>query len=239
MAYSSLYYNLTNKKNKSQKGGMKRNVNDILKLFNEKKEFLAKVFLHLILQLTIIGIVCSKAENMDIIKNGYQYFGMFILMIILIIFMVSIQNPFIKFLLFTIFSVLMGITLSERTRYTNREAIKTAIFGTLGIFVAMFLFTIVLLMLGIEVDSTFGLFLLEALIIMIIVLITSYFMKASSTTYKIITGIFLFIFSLFIIYDTTNILIRDYYGNDFITASLDYLLDIVNIFIDLLTISNN
>jgi len=168
------------------------------------------------------GVIC--VENVTI-------------MIILIVLMVSIQNPFIKFILFTIFSVLMGITLSERTRHSNSEAIKTAIFGTLGIFVAMFLFTIVLLMLGIEVGSTFGLFLLEALIIMIIVSITSYFMKASSTTNKIIAGIFLFIFSLFIIYDTTNILIRDYYGNDFITASLDYLLDIVNIFIDLLNLN--
>ena len=239
MAYSSLYYNLTNNKNYNKKGGATRNFKDLIKLLNQKKEFMAKVFLNLILQLTIIGVVCSKAENYDIIKSGFQYFGLFIVMLILLFIMATIQNPFIKFILFTIFSVLMGIILSRRTKYSSSEVIKTAIFGTLGIFVGMFIFTLMLLMMGIDVGEKFGIFLLFALIILIIVTIISIFMKASPMTFKVLAGISLFIFSLFIVYDTTNILIRDYYGNDFITASLDYLLDIVNIFIDLLNLSSD
>jgi FtsH-binding integral membrane protein len=42
------------------------------------------------------------------------------------------------------------------------------------------------------------------------------------------------LFSLYIIYDTNHILQREYYG-DFITASMDYYLDILNVFVNLLS----
>ena len=45
------------------------------------------------------------------------------------------------------------------------------------------------------------------------------------------------LFSVYIVYDTNSILQRDYSG-DFITASLDYYLDVINIFSDLLSLSN-
>ena len=48
----------------------------------------------------------------------------------------------------------------------------------------------------------------------------------------------LFLFALYILYDTNHILQRNYYG-DFITASLDYYLDIINIFVNLFSLNNN
>jgi len=45
----------------------------------------------------------------------------------------------------------------------------------------------------------------------------------------------LLLFSMYIIYDTNAILQRNYYG-DFIRASLDYYLDVLNIFVDLINI---
>ena len=44
------------------------------------------------------------------------------------------------------------------------------------------------------------------------------------------------LFSVYIIYDTNSILQRDY-GGDFISASLAYYLDIINIFSNLLSTS--
>ena len=167
-----------------------------------------------------------------------SFFVFIIPAFILIFLMVIIKNPFIKFILFTIFSILFGLMLSYRFMITSPEIIKTALVGTLGIFVTMFLFTLFLLMMGIEVNETFGLFLLMGLIVMIIVLVVSYFMKNYSKYYKIFSGILLFLFSLYIIFDTTNILIRDIYNGDFITASLDYYLDIINIFVNLLNLNN-
>lgn len=235
MAYSSLYHTLFNK---NKIGGQKRSLSDIIKLFNQKKDFLLKIFLNLIFQLIVTYIVATKALGYDILKVHINFLLFFIISIILIILMVIIQNPYIKFILFTMFSILFGLMLSHRFAITSPEIIKTALIGTLSIFITMFLFTLFLLMIGIEVNETFGLFLLISLIVMIIVLIVSHFMKNYSKYHKIFSGILLFLFSLYIIYDTTNILVRDYYNGDFITASLDYYLDIINIFVNLLTLNN-
>ena len=59
-----------------------------------------------------------------------------------------------------------------------------------------------------------------------------------STTRKTLSYIGLGLFSLFVVYDTSQILSRDYYG-DFITASLDYYLDIFNLFSNFLNTNNN
>jgi FtsH-binding integral membrane protein len=55
---------------------------------------------------------------------------------------------------------------------------------------------------------------------------------------KVFAYIGLGLFSLFVVYDTSQILSRDYYG-DFITASLDYYLDILNLFSNFLHTNNN
>ena len=235
MAHSALYHTLFSK---NKIGGQKRDLSDIIKLFNEKKEFLLKIFLNLIFQLIVTYIVATKAQGYDISKVHMNFWLFLIPAFILIFLMMIVQNPFIKFILFTIFSILFGLMLSHRFMVTNPEVIKTALIGTLSIFITMFFFTLFLLMIGIEVGSGFGLFLLIGLIVMIIVLIVSHFMKNYSNNYKIFSGILLFLFSLYIIYDTTNILIRDFYKGDFITASLDYYLDIINIFVNLLNFSN-
>lgn len=236
MAYSALYHTLFSK---NKVGGQKRSLNDIIKLFNEKKDFLLKVFSNLIFQLIVTYIVATKAQGYDISKVSMSFWVFIITAFILIFLMLIIKNPFIKFILFTMFSILFGLMLSHRFMITSPEIIKTALIGTLGIFITMFLFTLFLLMMGIEVNETFGLFLLMGLIVMIIVLVVSHFMKNYSKYYKIFSGILLFLFSLYIIFDTTNILIRDIYNGDFITASLDYYLDIINIFVNLLNLNNN
>jgi modulator of FtsH protease len=235
MVHSALYHSLFSK---NKIGGQKRSLSDLMKLFNQKKEFLLKIFLNLIFQLFITYIVAIKAQGYDILKVHINFWVFFIISIFLIFLMVIIQNPYIKFILFTMFSILIGLMLSYKFMITSPEIIKTALIGTLSIFITMFLFTLFLLMIGIEVNKTFGLFLLISLIVMIIVLVVSYFMKNYSKYYKFFSGILLFLFSLYIIYDTTDILIRDYYNGDFITASLDYYLDIINIFVNLVRFNN-
>jgi FtsH-binding integral membrane protein len=60
------------------------------------------------------------------------------------------------------------------------------------------------------------------------------FIPTSSLTKKIAIIFSLLLFSVYVVYDTNSILQRNYYG-DFITASLDYYLDILNIFANLLS----
>jgi FtsH-binding integral membrane protein len=63
------------------------------------------------------------------------------------------------------------------------------------------------------------------------------FMGTYSAAIKGLSVVGLALFSLFVIYDTNTILQRNYYG-DFITASLDYYLDIINIFLNLVNFEN-
>jgi FtsH-binding integral membrane protein len=115
--------------------------------------------------------------------------------------------------------------------------LKTALVGTLGIFGGMFLAGASLLLFGIQLGARFGLGLLYALMMLIVVSIVFMFMGNYSGAVKGLSIFGLFLFSLFVIYDTNMILQRNYYG-DFITASLDYSLDIVNIFLNLVNFDN-
>ena len=60
----------------------------------------------------------------------------------------------------------------------------------------------------------------------------------STILVKSLAAIGIIVFSGYIIYDTNTILQRNYYG-DFITASLDYYLDILNIFVKLTILNDN
>jgi FtsH-binding integral membrane protein len=55
--------------------------------------------------------------------------------------------------------------------------------------------------------------------------------------HKIFAIIGILLFSAYIVYDTNVILQKNYFG-DFITASLDYYLDIINLFINLVNFQN-
>jgi FtsH-binding integral membrane protein len=116
--------------------------------------------------------------------------------------------------------------------------IQAAIMGTIGIFGAMMAFGAFLIMSGIKLGYQFGLALLYALLLLIIVRIVFMFIPSSSGTKRYLTIFSLLLFSVYIIYDTNSILQRNYFG-DFITASLDYYLDIINVFVNLLSYNNS
>jgi FtsH-binding integral membrane protein len=116
--------------------------------------------------------------------------------------------------------------------------INIAIQGALSIFGLMFAFSIALAGFNIYLGYKFGAFLFWALLALIIAKLVNMLGPQLSTTKKMLSYIGLGLFSLFVVYDTSQILSRDYYG-DFITASLDYYLDILNLFSNFLNTSNN
>jgi FtsH-binding integral membrane protein len=84
----------------------------------------------------------------------------------------------------------------------------------------------------------FGAFLFWALLALIIAKLVNMLGPRLSAVKKVLAYIGLGLFSLFVVYDTNQILSRDYRG-DFITASMDYYLDILNLFSNLLNTSDN
>ena len=97
----------------------------------------------------------------------------------------------------------------------------------------MFAFGLTLIKSAIVLPYKFALGLFFALLVLLIGGIVHYFIYLSSIFKKALLGFTLILFSLYVVYVTNIVLQRDY-GGDFITASLDYYLEIFNICVALL-----
>jgi FtsH-binding integral membrane protein len=214
------------------------NLTQLFKLISEKKGFFALILATLIIQLSITYYVSEnvKIEEEDGKKKiNNKIIGAYIAAFIIILILAFISMPtWLKFILFSIFSGAFGVILGYRKSGVDPGIVKSALVGTASIFVTMFAFGVALIASGIKLGLQFGLGLFFALLLLIIISIVNIFIVESSLLKKILVIGSLLIFSLYIVYDTNNILQRNYNG-DFITASLDYYLDIINIFKGLLT----
>jgi FtsH-binding integral membrane protein len=235
MANSSIYNRLFNSNTAGMKGGS-RNFNGpkLWNLILKKKEFLILVFANLIAQLGITYYVMNKADNPDI--GFWPLFAMQI-MIIFILALIP-MHPIFKFLIFGLFSWTFGLTMSYLKTNYDPELINVAILGALTIFGVMLAAGVALVGFGIYLGYQFGAFLLLSLLALIIAKIVNIVGPQLSSVKKVLAYIGLALFSLFVIYDTNEILSREYYG-DFITASMDYYLDILNLFTNLLSVNDS
>ena len=218
------------------------NLTQLFKLISEKRGFFALILATLVSQLYItyyvsenVKIEDEEDKNKDTKKFNSKLIGAYIAAFILILILAFItMPPWLKFILFSLFSGAFGVILGYRKSGIDPAIIKSALVGTGSIFVAMFAFGLALIASGIKLGLRFGLGLFFALLFLIIVSIVQFFIVESSFLKKIIVIGSLMVFSLYIMYDTNSILQRNYNG-DFITASLDYYLDIIYIFNGLLT----
>jgi len=218
---------------KLQKGGA-INKNIFISILNNKK-FLLLTFSNLILQL---GITYYFMEYYKEQLTTPQTIGIWIAIFSLIFIISIIPMPmWLKFILFSIFSSLFGIVLSFFKNNISEEVIKFAILGTISIYFTMFFIGVILILFGIQLSLWVGLLLFYLLLSLILSQIISIFLKNVSQTHQIYGILGVILFSFYIIYDTNYILQRNYYG-DFITASMDYYLDVVNIFTSLVNIYN-
>ena len=235
MVNSSIYNNLFGK----QKGGSKNPIK-FINIFNEKKELLVYTFANLIIQLGITYYIMEKTPVSKDDKNTrIKNWTLFIIQIGIIFALALIpMHSFFKFLLFCVFSYTWGITLSVLKLVVSDNIIKMALFGSISIFAIMFCIGTFLLMTGIQLGLKFGICLFYLLLLLIIFQFINLFMGKSSFMTKALSVFGILLFSIYIIYDTNTILQRNYSG-DFITASLDYYLDILNVFVDIVTLNSN
>jgi FtsH-binding integral membrane protein len=172
---------------------------------------------------------------MDTMTTYINIWIIFLIQIAIICFMALVPMPeIVKFILFCIFSYFTGLFLSGLKNIYNPQLIKMAIQGTLCIFIIMILCGTILFASGIHLNYLVGFLLFWLLVLLIIGWLVFGIWGKISSTYKILAFIGILLFAAYIIYDT-NILLQREYNNDFVTASLDYYLDILNLFIDLLT----
>jgi len=165
----------------------------------------------------------TKSEHK---RNFGINLGVFIFQLLLIFAMLMPIPVLFKFLLFCIFSVTWGFSLAALN--LNDTLVHVAFYGTLSIFGIMFAIGSLMTLAGINLGPSVGLTLFYSLFGLILFGIFNFI--AGDTMHKLLSMLTMVLFSFFIIYDTNNILQRDYKG-DFIHASLDYYLDILNIFV--------
>lgn len=221
------------------------NLKNFSNLVRKKKDLLFCIFLTLIIQLIITIYTVKKTEkiNFNLIENMNRFLFIFLYMIVIYILffgMLTSGVPFIvRQILFVIFSILTGILLSLGTKYIEKEVIQSAVYSTLITFVLMFLVGLIIVYLNYDL-SYYSLFLFFILLVVIIISIINIFVKSEKVN-KIITIIGVLLFSAYILYDT-NIILNKYQnknGIDCIKGSLNYYLDIQNLFTSFLRLRDN
>ncbi len=209
-----------------------------MNLLKGKKELMILTFANLITQLGITYYVMTNTKVTEADSYNLKYWLLIISTFIIIYVLAVIPMPsWLKFILFSAFSYIWGILLASfKLKINDDGLINMAMLGSIGVFLIMFLIGAFLLASGIALGFNTGLILFFSLLALIIAQIFSLFYKSTMLT-KTLAAIGIVIFSGYIIYDTNTILQRNYYG-DFVQASLDYYLDILNIFTNLVTLNN-
>jgi FtsH-binding integral membrane protein len=170
---------------------------------------------------------------------------LFIAQIAIVVILSLAKLPeYAKLLLFTLFSYLFGIfffQLREKYDY-NKEAINVAIAGAASVFISMMIVGIVLIAGGIRLGYKFGILLFFSLLALIIARLVFYVRATTaarlSDTHKIFSSVGIFIFAGYVLYNTNRILQKNY-KEQYITASLDYYLDFINLFANSLQNGDN
>ena len=214
---------------------MKDQLKNFSSLLRSKKQLMTCIFLTLIVQITVaIGIIKFDEKHhllgeLTLLKS----IGILVACLSLIFMMSSNKISFTtKQFLFVLFSILNGLLLSSTIQIINDKGIvETAALSTLINFLLMLVFGIIIVYFGYDL-SWLGIYLFIALLIAITILIITIFAPQSKEMNKKISIGIVILFSLFILYDTNNILLK--YGNknksDCIHGALSYYLDILNLF---------
>jgi FtsH-binding integral membrane protein len=158
--------------------------------------------------------------------------------ILLIIALALLPLPmYIKLVILTLFSICFGILLSVTSRYITTDLLNIVFIITMGIFVIMFI--IGLLLAGFGYDLFWlGAILFFTLLVLLIVGIVMLFTHPDNKALRIRAILVVILFSVYIIYDTNQIIMRDYFG-DYVTAGIDYYLDFLNVFVNLMELFSN
>jgi FtsH-binding integral membrane protein len=212
-------------------GGVSRNLSA---LFFEKRELLVKTFANLIVQ-GLITFYAMKKYSKEKPNRLFRFLVMISTIVIIFVLALTSIPSWVKIILFCIFSYGWGYILSNLIPRFGEEAIYIAILGALGIFGIMFFIGTMMLLTGIQLGYKTGMVLFLCLFGL---MITRLIQVLTSTTSTWVSVFAVILFAVYILYDTNKILQKNYYG-DFITASIDYYLDIMNLFVNLVSLNQN
>ena len=194
----------------------------------KKIPFMAAVFGHLIFQIFIAyraAEATTRNVNMKTVAESNRLFlGLASIMLILFMTFVPLPIP-VKVAVFGIISFLGGMSIHDIPN------LQEALLEVIGIFILMFTMGVFTVQMGYNLNIL-GIVLIFSLLAVLIARVINVYSSRSLDSRvsrnKSYTKILTLIFALFVVYDTNTILQRNYSG-DFVNASLDYFLDIINL----------
>lgn len=205
----------------------------ILTILNNNGPLLTKTFINLIFQLVLTALTVYLLRDREV--SGVTMFLSLILIFVLMFIILMSSLPVIyKIILFSIFSIGFGIILSPVNK-VNKEVLTASVIGTISIFVVLFILGLIITSYGYNISWLSGI-LLMSLFVLIITGLISIFCGISSTGHRVYLYFGLLVFSLYVLLDTNQILTNSIYRKDFISASMGYYLDILNIFMKLVSL---
>ena len=213
------------------------------KLLHKKKGLLKCIFSTLIMQVLItsamVYYIYTRKIYVPIDRNPLLFFIIALAILFALIYLMLTVDSFnLKFGIFIVFSLFLGIILGANTQLYSPEIIFAALSSTTSLFTVMLLAGFFIVYLNIDL-SWMGVILLMTLIVVIIVRIVYFFTPMTRELHRFLTIVVLVLFSFYILYDTNNILIRyKDTGTDCIRGAMDYYLDLLNIFSSFLNLNN-
>lgn len=214
------------------------NSSNFIKLLQEKKWFLISVYLLLLFQLLITYYTVYFFRNNEKFAKYTDVSG-WIYLIILIILLVIISlfklPNWIRLIIFMLIAIVLGGSLHKLSKTSSEDFINQILIATISIFVSLSIVAFILSFLGYDLGwmNLYILYGLIALIIGYIILFLFYKdTKYSKTIYKYLMLFALVLFSFDILY-STNLMLNKDYDLDYISATIDLYLDIINIFTNL------
>ncbi len=209
----------------------------LLPILKQKKGFLIAVYTTLIIQVfitfSIVYFFRIHPELSNISKQSFIFYLLLSLCLILVL--VLIPMPvWMKFIVLTFFAMVTGALLHNSSWLVPEDVITQSLVGTISIFIVLSIIAVVLVSMGIDL-GWMGMILLGSLVGLLIasILVMVFDKNKTSTLHKVILILGLILFSIYVVYDT-NIILQRTYNGDFITAAIDFYLDIINIFIRML-----
>lgn len=197
-----------------------------------KQAFFAAVLSVTIVQLAVtFGVFHAARRRPDAVSPG-AYISAVVGFLVCGLALIFVPMPVhVKLLVYTVWSVCLGVTLSASMQNVSAETIRVGLLGTIAIFGVLLVVGLALVRLGVDLGWMGGLFML-ALIALIVARLVHSFMRKESKRSKALAIAGLVLFAAFVVYDVNVIMHKDYAG-DFVTGSIDLYLDFVNIFSDL------
>jgi len=217
------------------------------KLF-QKKDFLLKIFSVLILQFCILLGSFYTAEKTNIIpKKLSVMLSLVLLSFGLIICFVFLQNPIYLLICFSLFSIIYGFICSiAYDLKEHKDLLVKSLWTTFAIFVSMFVIGYGLFYLGGSSLISEQVFIYLGIGLFLCILASFFiaiFLRGDTKTQfrRYLSFGIIVLFCFYILFETYFILQRPYQETwaDSIRASMDYFLDLINIFSNVYSLSES